>query len=218
MLQRVILPFTLSKDENSKAVSEVTFTVQSPRSSFRAVNIAGLRFMKVYEQERYKLSQYQFTQTWDEYKDYLDLQRENISIGNLTRNDLPMGHNRNLELKALDELPHWIEFEMETSSPIDRSSIRLSSQQEYQTNDPKRVKLVADEGKIQSMLLLNTSLTHQDHEGWEGSVSCDMNNLGTFRLRDGGHGNTFTIHASMFDFTRRALSEMPAIQVDLLFR
>lgn len=216
MMQHVVLPFKLSKDVNTKAVSEIRFTVQSPRSSFRAVRVSGLRFMRVYEQERYNLGNRPFTQFWDDYTDYLNLQRENISIGNLTRNGLSMGHLRSPEMRALDELPHWIELSMEQASPIDRSSIALSAQQEYQSDSPFTA-LIEDPSKVQSMLIMNTNLFRGEYGGYEGTASCDMRNLGSFRLRNEGQGTQFIIKACMYNFNRRALSVMPSIQLELTF-
>lgn len=219
-MQHVVMPFKLAKDDKTKAESEITFTVQSQRSSFRSVSIIGLRFMKVYEQERYNIGGYPFTQAWDEYKDYLELQRENISIGNITANNLIMGINRTPELKALDEIPHWIEFSLEQASPIDQSAIAIESrgQLEYQTTDTKKARLSENHGKLQSMLVMGTNVIHGEGGGWEGTVSCDMRNIGAFRLRNEGHGNTFTLKASMYDFKHSGLSIMPEMQVELLFR
>lgn len=218
MMQRLSLPFTLGQDQDTKAVSEIAFTVQSPRSSFRSVSIAGLRFMKVYEHERYNLTNYPFNETWDEHMNYLQLQRENIAIGNLVRNDLAMGHTRAFELKSLDMLPHRIEFSMDNARPIDRSSIVVGDQLEYQSTDSKKAKFSESDRTIQSLLILNTSLAHEPHKEWEGVVSCDMNNLGAFSLVTGGHGTNFILRVSMYSFLNKALSVLPEMQVDLLFR
>ena len=217
-MQHVSLPFTISKDSNSKAVSEITFTVQSPRSSFRSVSVTGLRFTKLCEQERYNINNYPFTQLWDDRKNYLDLLRENISQGNLVRNDLQFGINRTPELRALDELPHWIELRMDQASPIDRSAIALEKQLEYQSNDTKKEDFREDPGTLQSMLILQTNLIRGEYGGWEGTVTCNMGNIGTFRLRNEGHGTVFTIKASLFDFKQNAANIVPEMQLDLLFR
>jgi hypothetical protein len=218
MMQHVTLPFTLSKDSKTKAVSEVTFTVQSPRSSFQAVSIAGVKFSKVFEQERYNIGNYPFTQFWDDRKEYLQLQRENIALGNLVRNDLQFGINRTPELRALDELPHWIEIDIDQSRPLDRSSIGVNAQLEYQSDDREKEVFSEDPGKVQSLLLLNTNLIRGEYGGWEGTVTCNMSNIGTFRLRNEGQGTIFTIKACLYDFKNKGMSTFPAMQLDLLFR
>jgi len=219
-MQNVILPFNLSKNPKTKAVSEITFSVNGKQSQFSAVYVTSLRFMKVYEQERYTLGNYPFSERWHELATSLAINRTGISQGTVApRPDLEFGSARNPELKALDMLPQWIELELVRGSRReDRTNLALSAQAEYQSTDTEKTYLREDNAKIQSIMILNTNLIHSELGAFEGTISCDMRNLGSFNVREQGHGNTFTIRASMYNFMNQALSEMPMIQVGLLFR
>jgi hypothetical protein len=220
-MEEIILPFKLSPDKNTKAVSELEFTVQRQQSQFSTVSVSRLRFMKLYEEERYSLNQYPLnSESWCDYKEALDLFRANISSGAVPqRNDLHFGHARNPELKALDQLPHYIEIDIVRSEHrTDRTSLERSAQGEYQTVNPSKEQLKEDNTKIQSLLICDTDLRHAGYGGWEGVLKCDMQNLGFVRVRHQGLGNTFKVRASMYNFLGQALSEMPSIQLSLLFR
>lgn len=219
-MEEIVLPFKLSKDAYTKAVSEVTFTVQRNVSEFRNVSIARMRFMDVYEQERHNMTNYPLrNRAWFDYKSDTDAYRDSIAEGLVDqRNDIAFGHARTPHLKALDLLPHWIEIEvLRQGQRNDRSTITTSTQMEHQSVDPRYEQIKEDNTKMQSLLIYNTNLVRGEYGGWEGVISCDMTNLGFVRLNRGS-GTTFTIRASMYNYMRQGLGEMPSIQLSLLFR
>ena len=218
-MQHVILPFALANTQKKKAVSEITFSVQRPQSQFSTVHVTGLRFMKVYEQERYTLGNFPFSERWGRREIALTTARLDASTSGGVRKDLEFGSSRNPELAALDMLPHMIELRLlRASTREDNIHIGINPQPEYQSTDAQKTYISEDNTSLQSILMLNTNLMHSDMGGFEGTVSCDMGNLGFFNVRDQGHGTTFTIQASMYNFMGQALSEMPSIQLGLLFR
>ena len=91
-------------------------------------------------------------------------------------------------------------------------------QQEYQTTDPTQETITENNSKIQTQLIFDTNLSPRITGGWEGVIKCDMEQLGFFRVRDGGQGNQFTIRACMYNFRNQAMSEFPSINLSLSFR
>ena len=228
MMHHVVLPFALSKNVKTKAVSEQTFTIQSPRAQYRAVTFAELRFMTVYEQERYNMKQWAFTETYEAYKAEYDAIREATADGTIgttpfkpLRNDVIAGNVRSNQLKALDELPQWIELEVvNAAAPEDRYKVRKTTQMEHVSTAFSFggiTPLVENNRTIQRMLIYDTNLSEHLYGGWVGSLKCDMRNLGSVRL-DRGIGNTITIRASMYDYSYRPLGEFPSIQLGLVFQ
>jgi len=220
-MEEIVLPFALASTNRTKAVSEATFTVQRDQAQFRSVTIARMRFMSVYEQERHNQTNFPFRNASQaEFKGDVASYRDSIAKGLVAqRNDISFGHPRTPHLKALDLLPHMIELEVVRQGRMnDRSTIFKSTQDEYQSTDPTHGRISEDNSKIQSMLIYDTNLIHGVYGGWEGTISCDMSNMGLARFRDGGNGNTFTIKASMYNYIGQSLGEMPSIQLSLLFR
>ena len=219
-MEEIILPFKLAATNNTKAVSELEFTVQRQQAQFSAISVSRLRFMNLYEEERYTLNQFPLnSESWADYKEDLDAARLGISSNTFFREDLHFGHARNPQLKALDQLPHYIEIDIVRSEHrTDRTSIGRSGQGEYQSVDTAKELLKEDNTKIQSLLIYDTDLSEVKTGGWAGMIKCDMATLGFVNVRNQGLGNTFKIRASMFNFMGQALSEMPSIQLSLLFR
>jgi len=221
-MEEIILPFKLSSNNNTKAVSELNFSVQRTQSQFSTVSIARLRFMKLYEEERYTMTQFPVnSESWCDYKAALDDFREGIGAGTepFHRNDLHFGHARNPDLKTLDQLPYYVEIDIVRSEHRnDRTNIGTSAQEQYQTTDIDKERFKENNTRIQSLIVYDTSLVHASRGGWEGMIKCDMNNLGFVNVRNQGLANNFTVRASMYNFMGQALSEMPSIQLSLLFR
>ncbi len=216
-MHHVILPFSLSKDRHTKAVSEHTFTIDSPRGQFRGINIASLRFMKVYEQERYTITQYPFTGAWDEHKANLDLQRSTQAFGP-ARNDLDWGTGRSPDLKNLDELPHMIELEVvRLPHRRVRTHTTFPLSEEYNTQFAPSKPIESDSTKIQRMLVYSTNLTVGRHFGYAGTISCNMSNLGMVDISGMGQANEFTIRASVYNFMRQPIGEFPEMELGLVF-
>jgi hypothetical protein len=217
-MERVILPFAISEDTETGAVSTTRFTVQRNQTNFRSVTISGLKFMRLYEQANYSTFQYPFNQSWDEHNDFLKEERANISQGSITRNDLHFGHARAPELKALDEMPHIIEFDFDLPGTYGaRNSINKNPQLQYQTISTIE-SLKDDVTKIQILLVYSPDLTRGEYGGWEGSIACNMQNLGTIPLDNRGMANEFEVNVRMFNFKMEVMNTVPSVQLDLLFR
>lgn len=219
-MQRVIIPFKLSKNIRETAESEFTFTVQQPQSSFRRISIQALKFMKIYEQSKYTGFVRPVEPLWEKWNTYLNEQRALVSDGNYSRPDLNFGHGRSPELRALDELPALIEIEIVRSTlRVDRTNLGVESQQDYQTVETSRLNLVENDRKIQSTLVYNTNLISNGlYPGFVGTLSCNMDNIGFVNVADQGYGNTFTIKVKMFDFKNKGMSYVPRIEMMLLFK
>lgn len=224
-MHHIVLPFALSANTRTKAVSEQTFTIQSQRSQFRGVSIAQLSFMTVYEQERYNMTQWPFNETWANRKSLLDGVRQTASLNGFdslftARNDLQFGNVRSQHLKALDMLPQWIDLEVvSAAAPEDRTKIRRTEQMEYVSTAftaGGQTPLSENNRSIQRMLIYDTNLCQHKYGGWVGTIKCDMRNLGVLRL-DRGTGTEITIRASMHDYMYKGLGEFPSVQLGLLF-
>jgi hypothetical protein len=215
----VILPFKVAKTIKDKAVSEATFTVDSPISQFSSATITSIRFMRVYEQERYDYGQYPHSRTWSEWKSIQNFYREQASQNVGARADLPFGHVQGPDLPALDNLPNMIELEI-VSSRARKDSVHFNTslQKEYASVDSEKQAMRDENRKLQRMLVYNTNLSEHLRGGWRGSIACAMSNIGTFDLRGQGLGQTFTVKASMYDFKQLALASMPSIELSITFR
>lgn len=112
-MERIFIPFTIAPTKDAPAEAVVNFTVQRAKNNFRVISLSRLKFMKLYEQSKYENLQHPFNQSWSEWQSYLDSERTRIAGGETVRNDLNFGHARNPELKALDDLPHIIEVELQ---------------------------------------------------------------------------------------------------------
>lgn len=223
-MHHVILPFALSKDRNTKAVSESTFNTRQSNFEKRVVNISELKFMMVFEQERYNMTNWPFSQSWNEHKTTLDQMREAISNGTLeqisglkNRNDLLFGNARTAHLKSLDMLPLYVEIEFEGMRRDDTKDVNVAAQNEYQTTDTISKKFNRDEMRVQRMLVYDSSLVHSELGGWEGVIKCDMKNLGPIVFQS-PIGNKFTVRVSLYNYMYQPLGEMPSIELGLLFR
>lgn len=215
----VILPFALGATKTDKAVSEATITLDSIISEFSSVTIASLRFMRVYEQERYDYGQYPHSRTWTNWKATQNFYRDLASKDQAARPDLPFGHVQGPDLPALDNLPNIIELEIVSSrARQDSCHFNTALQKEYASVDSEKAKLKDENRKLQRMLTYGTDLREHVRGGWRGSINCSMNNLGSFDLRGQGLGQTFTIRASMFDFKQLALASVPSLELTLVFR
>jgi len=218
-MERIFVPFTIANTKDAPAEAKVNFTIQRRQSQFKAAVVTRLKFMKLYEQSKYEMLQHPFTQTWDQWKAYLDINRELISNGSATRNDLNFGHARSPELRALDELPHLIEIEM--TSPgigVDRTSVNANAQLEYQTIDVSKKKFIDKPKTIQTHLVYLSGLVRAEYGGWEGTITCNMSDVGFFRMENQALSNQFELKIRMYNFKREQLSTIPAMELNILFR
>lgn len=218
-MERIFVPFTIASTKDAPAEAKVNFTIQRRQSQFKAAVLTRIKFMKLYEQSKYDMLQHPFTQTWDRWKSYLDIQRSLIAEGSVVRNDLSFGHARSPELRALDELPHIIEIEMTSPSiGADRSAVSTNAQLEYQTVDKVKNKFIDKPKTIQTHLVYLSSLVRGEYGGWEGTITCNMSDVGFFRMESQGLANQFEMKIRMYNFKKEQLSTIPAMELNLLFR
>lgn len=79
--------------------------------------------------------------------------------------------------------------------------------------------MFADNPKsIQSHLMYSTNLMHGEYGGWEGTISCNMSDVGFFSLSNNVVGNEFEMKIRMYNYKREQLSSMPAMEMNLLIR
>lgn len=218
-MERVFFPFTLAPTRDLPAEAKVNFRVDRAQSQFNRITIAGLKFMKVYEQSKYGSVQRPFTEGWDKWATYLSDTRQDVSDGTDVRNDLEFGHARNPELRALDDLPHLIEIKLNMPSRgVDRTFVTVNEQQEYQSNNMNKKKFKNNNETIQSHLIYMTNMVRGEYGGWEGSIACNMSDLGFFDVRGKSLSNEFEISVKMFNYKGEQLSEIPGMEMNLLFR
>lgn len=220
-MHKVILPFKLSSSSDKKAVSTATFSVDSNIQQFSSIQVARLRFMKHYEQEKFTLNNIPFTEFWGDIKLSLTTARAAASIGGGEpfRSTI-FGHPSNYELRSLDDLPNIIEIGITSlSKRVDGNSLFKDSLGEYQSVDDTKDKILDNNTKLQSILVYNTDLKNpKDSSAYIGSIACDMSNLGSFDIRNKGFSETFTFEMSMYNFRGLALDNVPSVELTLLFR
>jgi len=219
-MHRVILPFGLGSSKNKKAVSSSTFTVDSQIQNFSRISVSRLKFMKLYQEEKFNLTQYPFTDYWGDIANSLSSKRAIIAVtGSSTYASEQFGHPSNLELRAMDDMPHIIEIRIKgLTKNRDNNSSKRHKHAEYQTIDTEKDR-IEDVNDFQTMLVYSANISYNNElHGFQGSISCDMKDLGSFNIKDKGFGDTFTIEVSMFNFRGLALSHVPSCELTLLFR
>lgn len=218
-MERLFIPFTIAETKDAPAVAQVKFRIDRPQSQFRAAVISRMKFMRVYEQSKYEMLQYPFTDAWDRWKAYLDSQRSAISRAETVRNDLFFGHARSPELRAMDELPCIVEFELiRPSISSDRVIVNTNAQLEYQTINTTKNKFSNNDKTVQCHMTYLTDLTRGDYGGWEGSITCNMSNLGVFDIKNMSLGNEFELKVKMYNFKMEQMSTIPSMELNILFR
>lgn len=219
-MKRVILPFKLASTQKKKAVSEITFSVDSQIQNFSSITVTNIKFMKIYDEEKYNMRIYPASEYFGDTVFGANIARAAASIAGTDFNHVPFGHTHNKELKSMDEMPHIVEISIDNlTKNRDRQTIGRSVQGEYQTTDTEKERFVDVSSAIQSILTYTPNIRYDfAHNAYTGVISCNMDNLGAFNIRGKGFGDTFTIKASMYDFRGLAMSEMPSIELTLLFR
>ena len=220
-MKSVILPYALGSTKNKKAVSEITFSVDSNIQNFSRIIVSRLKFMKLYDEERFNLSQYPFTEYWGDTASIMNASRAIVSLsGEEDYNFQLFGHPHNKELRALDELPHKIEIRIKNLTKVrDNISIKRRKTGEYQSIDSEKSAFEEFNSSIQTMLVYNTDIRfEQDSGAYVGTISCDMKDLGSFNVKNKGFGDTFTIEVAMYNFRGLAMSFTPSCELSLLFR
>ena len=221
-MHRAILPFALASNKNKKAVSELTFSVDSQIQNFSRISVSRLKFMKIYEEEKFNLSQYPFTTYWADIANGIQINRAKAAVlpDSTELNGFQFGHPVAKELRTMDDMPYTIEISIKGLTKVrDNSTHKRRKLTDHQTIDTEK-EFVQDQGSsLQTLLVYNTNLRFDEiGGGYAGTISCDMNDLGSFNIKDKGFGDTFTIQVSMYNFRGLALSHIPSCEMTLLFR
>jgi len=219
-MHRVVLPFKLGSNKNVKSVSEIQFTVDSNVQTYSSIQISQLKFMKLYDEEKFNLSQYPVDEYWGDVALGVTTTRAAASVSSgVPFRGVPMGHAYNNELVALDEMPHTIELSIEgLNHRNDSRTLVRDSLGEYQSTDTSKQRILDDNNKIQTMLIYSPDLLLNGGGKYVGSIACSMNNIGSFNIRNKGFSDTFKIKMSMYNFRGLALSHTPDVELTLQFR
>lgn len=221
-MHRVILPFALGSNKNKKAVSEATFSVDSQIQNFSRITVGRLKFMKLYDEEKFNLSQYPFSVYWGQSATLINTSRAAASVdpSSSAFNQIQFGHPHCKELRSMDDMPHIVEISIKNlTKNRDNVSSKRVKLGEHQTIDTEKEEWGDTPSKIQSLLVYNTNIRLDEISGaYAGAISCDMKDLGMFNVKDKGFGDTFTVELSMYNYRGLALSHVPSCELTLLFR
>lgn len=214
----VITPFKLAAVEKGKAVSETKFELDTQIQAFSRVQITSFKFMNVYEEEIYEQTQWPFTQTWNNFKIENRQIRQAISANAPGFAGASLGHAAQMELKALDELPHLVEIEILTRSSRRNNITVAESHNQHTSNDTEKEYVSHNVTKITRMLTYSTDLVF-DHTvgGFRGSISCSMAGMGSFNLTGNNLNTKYTVRVAFYNFKNQAMSVCPSVELGLLF-
>lgn len=214
----VITPFKLAAVEKTKAVSETQFELDTQIQAFSRVQITSFKFMQLYSEEIYEQTQWPFTQTWNGFKIENRQIRQAVSSNVAGFDGASLGHAAQMELKALDELPHLVELEI-VSRTSRRNNITLKeSHNQYSSNDTEKEYASHDVRKITRMLTYSTDLSFSIQEGgFRGSISCNMGGMGSFNLSGNNLNTKYVVRVAFYNFKNQAMSVCPAVELGLLF-
>jgi len=214
----VITPFKLATVEKTKAVSETIIELDTQIQAFSRVQITSFKFMQVYDEETYEQTQWPFTQTWNDFKIENRQIRQAISANVPGLGGASLGHAAQMELKALDELPHLVELEIVNRSSRRNNITLAESHNQYSSNDTEKEYASHEVRKITRMLTYSTDLSFDiDEGGFRGSISCSMGGMGSFNLSGNNLNTKYTLHVSFYNFKNQAMSVCPSVELGLLF-
>lgn len=216
-MHKVRFPFNLSKGKNETAESVVEISPDSFVGNYKSVNIVNLRFMSVYDEERTGVSQTAFTIAAGQMLGGIDSIR-NSDIQNYAA--IHLGNGFNKELGSLDDLPHVIEISIEgLTKRRDNVTFKRAKIMENQTTNNLKEQLTENNSTIQSMLVYTTSLVWDGiANAFMGTISCDMNNIGSFNVKDRGYGDVFRMKTKMYNFRGLAMDHIPAVEMGIVFK
>ena len=216
-MHKVRFPFNLSRGKNETAESVVEISPDSFIGNYKTLNIVNLRFMSVYDEERTGVKQTAFTVASGQVLEEIESQR-NAEVQNYAHIQLGSGFNK--ELGSLDDMPHVIEISIEDlTKRRDNLTFKRAKIMENQTTNTSKEQLAENNSTIQAMLVYTTSLVwDRTSMGFMGTISCDMNNIGSFNVKDAGFGNVFRLKARMFNFRGLAMDHIPAVEMGIVFR
>lgn len=216
-MHKVRFPFNLSRGKNETAESVVEISPDSFVGNYKSINIVNLRFMSVYDEERTGVSQTAFSIGAGQLLEEIDSQR-NAEIHDYAA--IQLGNGFNKELGSLDDLPHVIEISIEgLTKRRDNVTFKRAKIMENQTTNNLKERLSENNSTIQSMLVYNTSLVWDGtSNAFMGTISCDMNAIGSFNVKDRGYGDTFRMKTKMYNFRGLGMDHIPAVEMSIVFK